>query len=229
MKLIDMVEELVSQGHKITFRHRTDGGIIITSIDGKKFSSLTEGNKTARSMVVGGELSMARAEQVKFNVNKYIKLKKGEHKAKGKIEDVLDKQLKQTQKVWRENNIQAGKISKKKLRWYIKNKGRDRAMEYLESRERYAKGIAVDENVKFLIERTKRLYNVDNRSEKPKYTREIDALVEDMEQLRMQYQFKEAWIEPIYKELGVSEGVNLTQEDIPQIIRNIRSIINMPE
>ena len=98
MKLIDMVEELVSQGHKIKFRYRTDGGIIITSIDGKKFTSLTEGNKTARSMVEGGELSMARAEQVKFNVNKYIKLKKGEHKAKGKIEDVLDKQLKQTQK-----------------------------------------------------------------------------------------------------------------------------------
>ena len=70
---------------------------------------------------------------------------------------------------------------------------------------------------------------MDNRSEKPKYTREIDALIEDMEQLRMQNQFKEAWIEPIYKELGVSEGVHLTQEDIPQIIRNIRSIINMPE
>ena len=75
MKLIDMVEELVSQGHKITFRHRTDGGIIITSIDGKKFTSLTEGNKTARSMVEGGELSLAKAEQVKFNVNKYIKLR----------------------------------------------------------------------------------------------------------------------------------------------------------
>ena len=45
----------------------------------------------------------------------------------------------------------------------------------------------------------------------------------------MQNQFKEDWIEPIYKELGVSEGINLTQEDIPQIIRNIRSIINMPE
>ena len=45
----------------------------------------------------------------------------------------------------------------------------------------------------------------------------------------MQNQFKEDWIEPIYKELGVSDGVHLTQEDIPQIIRNIRSIINMPE
>ena len=73
MKLIDIVETLQSEGHRVKYRIRTDGGLIITSIDGKKFSSLTEGNRTARSMVVGGELSFARSEQVHFNVRRYIK------------------------------------------------------------------------------------------------------------------------------------------------------------
>ena len=59
MKLLDIVQILESEGHRISYRVRSDGGIIIKSIDGKKYKSLTEGNRTARSMVVGGTFNGA--------------------------------------------------------------------------------------------------------------------------------------------------------------------------
>lgn len=226
MKLIDIVEELVSEGHKIKFRHRSDGGIIITSIDGKKFTSLTEGNRTARSMVIGGELSFARAEQVKYNVQKYIKLKPYEHKAKGKVDEALDKELKKVQSLWRKNKIQGSKISKKRLRQYIKLVGKKGAMEYLQGREKYARGIAYDMNVDYIIQRLERM-SVEPRYRK--YMREIEALIEDIKQLKMSGSFREEWIELIYKVLGTSEGKSITTEMIPQVIRDIRTIIGITE
>lgn len=226
MKLIDIVEELVSEGHKITYRHRTDGGLIITSIDGKKFRSLTEGNRTARTMVVGGELSEARMTQTSFNVRKYIKLPESEKKS---IDDMLKRQLRKTQRAWRENDVsrKAGRITTKKLRYYVRFEGKERAFQYLQGRERYAQGYANDENVRILIERMNRLYYADNVEQKPLYTRDIDALIEDMEQLKMEHKFKESWIEPINQIIGVSEGKPIFQKDIPQIIRDIRKIINI--
>ena len=218
MTLIDIVETLISEGHKIEYRHRTDGSIIIKSIDGKKYTSLTEGNRTARSMVQGGELSFARASQVKFNVNKYIKLKEGEHKARGQIEESLDKQLKKVQKLWRENKITGqGKISKKKLRYYIRTEGKKKAMEYLLGRERYARGIANEANVMFLCQRLERLGLGNGR----KYMREIDSLIDDI--MAMRDSFREEWIEPCNQ---IAYDKTLSVEDK---IARIRQIIGKPE
>lgn len=219
MKLIDIVEELVSEGHKVKFRYRTDGGLIITSIDGKKFSSLTEGNRTARSMVAGGELSEARMTQVKFNVKKYIKLKEGEHKAKGNIDEALTRKLKQVQRKWREKGvIGQGRISKKKLRYYIKTEGKQKAFEYLEGRERYAEGFANVANVDYLIARIRRLeVNPLNQ----KYFRQIEALIDDITSIREQ--FKEEWIEPI------NQIVYNKAKSIEDKITEIRNIIGILE
>lgn len=219
MKMIDIVETLVSEGHQVKYRHRTDGGIIITSIDGKKFGSLTEGNKTARSMVVGGELSFARAEQVSYNVKKYIKLKEGEHKAKGQIDETLNKTLKRVQARWRTLNVKGqGRISKKKLRWYIKTEGKKKAMEYLLGRERYALGYANESNVNYLIQRIRRLeVNPANK----KFFRQIEALIEDIEKIKDK--FKEEWIEPV--------NAIVYRSDFPleDKIKKIREIIGIQE
>ena len=226
MKLIDIVEILQTEGHRIQYRHRTDGGLIITSIDGKKFSSLTEGNKTARSMVVGGELSFARAQQVAFNVKKYIKLdtefNRQTKKAKGQIDVDLVKQLKKVQRLWRENNIQSGKITKKTLRAYMKYEGKKKAMEYLISRERYARGLVNAENFEHLMERMKRLERVSK-----KYANDVNQLRQDMKFLYDTDSFYEKWIKPIMDVIGVSEGRVIPAEEVPSIIRQIRDIIGM--
>ena len=222
MKMIDIVETLVSEGHKVTYRNRTDGGLIITSIDGKKFSSLTEGNKTARSMVVGGELSFARAEQVAYNVKKYIKLDTPDNlqkkKAKGSIDQELNKQLRKVQRDWRKYDIQAGRVTKKRLRYYVRTEGVQRGFEYLQGRQRYAEGYANYKNITYVKDYIARLYVADI---KKKYTRIIEALIEDIE--NMKETFKEEWVYPIY------QIVYKNEISIPEKIRQIRDLIGKPD
>ena len=191
-KMIDIVEELVSQGHKITWRVRTDGGIIVKSIDGQVFHDLTSGNKVARSMVVGGELPMSQITQRQFNVNKYIKLKEGEVKSRGDIDKELEKKLRRVQRIRRKyGRVEEGKISKKKLRWYVKEYGKERAKEYLESRERYYMGYANKDNVEFLAQAIERM-----GLEQPKYKNEADSLAA---WIRAKADtFREDWIAPCY-------------------------------
>lgn len=226
MKLIDIVEILETEGHRIQYRHRTDGGLIITSIDGKKFRSLTEGNKTARSMVVGGELSLARAEQVAFNVKKYIKLdtefNRQTKKAKGSLDEDLVKQLKKVQRLWRENKIQSGKITKKTLRSYLKYEGKRRTMEYLIGRERYARGLINPANFEYLMERIKRLEGISK-----KYADDVKQLRQDMRSLYYSDKFYEKWVKDIMDIIGVSEGRVISPEEVPSIVRQIRSKIGM--
>lgn len=218
MKLIDIIQVLENEGHRISYRVRADGGLIIKSIDGKKYKSLTEGNRTARSMVVGGELSMARASQLSFNVNKYIKLKKGEHKAKGSIDEELNRELKKVQRLWRTNEIKGqGRISKKKLRYYIRTEGKGKALEYLMSRERYARGIANEANIEFLCQRLYRLAQGRNAD----YFPEIDSLVEEIRS--MKDSFLERWIEPC-NNIAYNKALTIEEK-----IRQIREIIGRPE
>ena len=161
---------------------------------------------------------MARASQVKFNVKKYIKLKEGEHKAKGGIDETIERKLKQVQRIWRKNEVVGqGRISKKKLRYYIRTEGKEKAMQYLESRERYARGIANEANVEFLCQRLYRLAQGRNS----KYFAEIDSLVEDIRS--MKDEFLEKWIEPCN---NIAYDKSLT---IEEKVRRIREIIGKSE
>lgn len=65
MKLIKVVEKLKAEGHQVTIKKRTDGGIKITSIDGVKFSGI-KGNTTARAMT-GEKLSTQQLAQRRGN------------------------------------------------------------------------------------------------------------------------------------------------------------------
>ena len=219
MRLINIIQTLQTEGHEITYRVRSDGGLIIKSIDGKKFSSLTEGNRVARSMVVGGELSEARRIQTEYNVQKYIKLKEYEHKAKGSIDEVLTRKLKEVQRLWRKRGVVGqGRISKKKLRWYIKTEGSEKALQYLESREKYARGIANDSNVEFLCQRLLRL----TIKATPQERHLVEALVEDIRQLKNSYSFLEKWIEPCNR---IAYDKSMPIEDKVNAIRNIIGIV----
>ena len=63
MTLRDAVKKLREEGFKISYKVRTDGGIVITYIDGRKFSERDrEGNKIAR-LIAGGNISEKQARQ----------------------------------------------------------------------------------------------------------------------------------------------------------------------
>ena len=121
MNVAQMIKELEKMGFKVDARRRTDGGWIITKINGMSFSGAS-GNQYARK-VLGVQLSQAKIEQVHFNVSKYIK---GAKKAKEKLDEELVKELKKVQRIWRKNKVGA-RITKKKLRWHLKEGGRAEA------------------------------------------------------------------------------------------------------
>lgn len=151
MKLIDIVRTLQSTGHDIKFRVRKDGGIIITSIDGARMTSLTQGSKIVREMT-GNQLSEASLKQRQNNVKKYIKLNteenKQKHKSSGLLDKEIDKLIKKAQKEYRKNKrLGQGKVTRKKVRWRLKNRGKEETIRYLEDRIRYSQGYANALNV----------------------------------------------------------------------------------
>ena len=215
MKMIDIVQEIISQGHKVEYRVRSDGGIIVKSIDGVKYKDLTTGNKVARSMVVGGELSTAKIEQRRFNVNKYIKLKEGEKKKVGDIDKDMMTKLRRVQRIRREyGRKEEGKVSKKKLRWYVKTYGEKRAMEYLENRERYYRGYANKENVDFLVTRIRRLKH---ETSKPKEKAQVEHGASSIES--HWEEFQEKWIYPCHEaSYGIAKTVMEKLQDLKDIL-----------
>ena len=71
MTLIEIIYELQSSGHEVEYRKKTRWRIYYYEINGEKFTG-AHGNTRARN-ITGATLSEARAEQVAFNVQKYIK------------------------------------------------------------------------------------------------------------------------------------------------------------
>ena len=148
MKLKNIVTKLRDAGHSITYRVRTDGSIVILTIDGKKFTGKS-GNAAARALA-GVSLSLAQQQQLAK-----IALPKGSRarKKKDPLPEELKRHLKRVQRKFRKKGLEAGKPTTKNLRWVIKNLGYAEAERRLTQAERYVRGIAYPENVRTLAER----------------------------------------------------------------------------
>ena len=162
MTVKQMIDELLKEGYKVTYRKRSDGGYLITSINGNKFE-LAKGNTLARTLL-GERLSSNRAEQLKTiappkifdkKLNKERYLKPKERKL-DTVDDNIKKELRRAQRIFKKYASEEMKKYRtmptlKKLRYTIKNYGKEEAMRLLKSAEYYAKGIAYPENVEWLI------------------------------------------------------------------------------
>ena len=143
MKVEEMIKALEEMGFKVSARKRTDGGMIITKIDNMTFTG-SKGNEYARR-ILGVELSQAKIEQVNFNVQKYI----AGAKKKTTLDEEMKGKLRKVQRLWRKRGVK-GRITAKKVKWHIKEHGRQEAMENLEKMTRYGSGYAYYENVEYL-------------------------------------------------------------------------------
>ena len=186
MNVAQMIKELEKMGFKVNARRRTDGGWIITKINGMSFSGAS-GNQYARQ-VLGVELSQARIEQVHFNVNKYIK---GSKKPKEKIDEEMEKELRKVQRIWRKKKVGA-RITKKKLRWHLKEGGRKEAWDYLKKMSRYGQGYAYEENVRYLAKYIQDVGTGCPAKYKDKVMQVAAAILSRIDT------FKEEWISQIY-------------------------------
>ena len=192
MTVREMIMELRRLGYKVEARKRTDGGYLITKINGQTYSA-AKGNTYARN-VLGVDLPPARAEQLKYNVDKYIKLKPGQRKATEKVKIELRDKLKDVQKLWRKSRMK-GKITMPKLRGYIKEQGEEGANKYLDRMKHHGEGYAYEEEVEYLaqyIERTAK-----GRGIKEDYK---DLILKAAEKVRsLKNVFKEEWVYPTYE------------------------------
>ena len=138
MTIRAIIGALQNKGYSITYRFRKDGGVIITKIGEQRFSG-AKGNTLARA-ILGESLSEKRASQLQRITKERVELG-----------DAYKKYLKVAKK-WRSANLpkSAGKISFKKFKFTIKEKGIKEALRILSEKEKYASGIAYSKNIKAL-------------------------------------------------------------------------------
>ena len=172
MTLRQIATQLQKAGHQVTYRTRSDGGILITSIDGQRFKGAA-GNILARKMT-GQELSSSRGMQLRkiTYARRYYKIK---HKII--IPPELEVQRKAVARLWKKAGLK-GSISKYNLRRIIEEKGIEYARTYFSELVRYTQDKATYSYIQGLIDRlTADIENTTNSYEK-QVLEELVGLIE---------------------------------------------------
>lgn len=212
MSVKEIAELLVKQGHKVNVRKRSDGGYIITSIDGMKYVGAT-GNIEARR-IVGATLSHARAYQLKR-----IKPPKRVAPAKRKkapIPEDLKRDLTRVQREWRKKHEDVGgAVSTRGLRYILETYGYDVAKASLDKSLRYAQGYAYIENVQWLIERLRQAMNKAEDNEVSMIQSIIDYISDHI------LTFKEEWINACYQAIYEFEKQSISASELAQRLQQI--------
>lgn len=189
MSVRQLIGELVSKGYKVTYRVRRDGGVIITSINGQKFSGAS-GNQRAR-LLTGHVLSLRRQQQLK-KITKERVLKPRKIKVETPLD--LEKYRKRVMRKWRKAGL-TGSISKKNLRKIIEDRGFDQAKIYLEEMERHTEGKAYYGQVDALLMRIEEDMKFTDDEEFSYLQQAYDLINENREDM------KPDWIFTIFDEL----------------------------
>ena len=190
--LRQVVKILNSQGHNIEYRNRTDGSIIVTSIDGRK-TKIVEGNRTIRIMA-GVPLSEKRKTQTTRNVaEKIIK--------PIKISTRTRDMLAQAKKALEKSNVKM-KLTTDRLREHIKLYGEEWAYDHTKKLKRYFQGYAYEENVDNL----KNIFEDDFRKSKLR-----DKIIERIEKNKKK--FKERDLQEIL-EIEYNRNKTMTRRQI---------------
>lgn len=211
-----VVNLLKGQGRNVQFYVRKDGGILIKSIDGMKFTG-AKGNIYARQ-VTGTTFSTARAEQLH-------KITYTGKRAKAYIEDrTIKKMLQRVQRKWNKafrkglekgETPAVGRKTAKGVKWSLEHRGREETIRLLKEAERYASGMAYQKNVEILA------MFVEDAGNKYKSQELLDLANSIRDNAWM---IKEDSINPAYQELyKLNDG--LSPQDIA---RNVRRILQIP-
>ena len=145
----EVVNELRKRGHKIKYRVRSDGGILITSMDGVKYTGAA-GNKIARTLV-GDEAALSQTRKTQLKI---IKPAKGPKPKEDVLQGRIQTRIKQVQKAYNKNKvpISQGRITKRLIRKIVQEEGMEAAYRKLAQSERYAEGFAISKVVEALAD-----------------------------------------------------------------------------
>ena len=216
MTILEVVKELVEQGHEVSYSKRKDGGYRITRIDGKYYSG-SSGNVLART-IVGTTLSEARARQLAK-----IKTPKGRYdkRRKAPLGKKIEKEIRRLQRMYKKAGKKEGFPTRRNYRYILENRGRREANRLLRQAERRILGLAYPENVDWLLAKLKRI--VDRIP--------ANALKRAIQKIReKKYDFRQSWLNAIYElpanhsDLEVAVGTGeFSAEELGQKILEIIS------
>lgn len=191
MTMRQIVSKLESQGHRVSYYVRKDGGILIKSIDGERFTTGASGNIRARQLL-GVDISEARSKQLE-----YATRQRG--RPRFKLEDEIEKEYQRVKKIWRRKIRSkkgephpAGYFGKSRIEYAVKKFGKEEALRRIREAERYALGIAYSKNVEYLITMIRDAGIKLN-------SQELIQLANDVQENI--YNIKDEWIKPAYDEL----------------------------
>lgn len=210
MTIRDIIKDLRTKGHKVTYYIRKDGGVLIRSIDGKKYTGAS-GNAVARG-IVGETLSERRKTQLKR-----IKSKAGKKIVnKPIISDTIKKRFKKVQTSWRKkvDVTKTGQPTIAKIRWRLEHEGEASAIRLLEEWERYTKGIAYSEVINALADEVLEYYKSTGEEAFEELANDIKANKDTI---------RDEWIKPAYDELYKLNSGGDSQD----IIYNVRRILRL--
>ena len=214
MTIIDLIKELQKLDYDVQFRKRSDGGYLITKINGQRYKGAA-GNIRARE-ITGTTISQARAVQL-ARIRPPKKIAPSQRKKAPLPEDLL-KLLRKTQREWRKKHPDIrGSISMRGLRYQYETYGRDQAIASLDKAYRYSQGLAYIDNVEWLLQRLEGIQSKLNTFEQAKLNRLIEKI--KLHELT----FKEAWISEIYEEIYELEKGAI---DVDELARRIDGIMN---
>lgn len=170
MKLV--INELRSKGYKVEAYKRKDGGYLIKSINGVKYTG-AKGNAAARALT-GTELSVRKQKQLKSITptakSQAAKTRRITKPRKPPLPEDIKKSIRDIQKLFKKNVSELGDyitIKTKSIRYIMEHEGEAKARETLEKARRYAEGYAYIENVNAVLDRIKALINHSNDKIKP--------------------------------------------------------------
>ena len=211
MTIRNIVSELINKGYDVQYYVRKDGGILVRSINGQKFTGAS-GNVVARSLV-GETLSERREAQLISATKKRMSFAE-------EYGQSAYKRYKEIATKWRKAQLpkSAGKISMKKFRQIAREKGVKEAMRILSEKEKYASGVAYSKNVIVLAENVRRYAEMTDYGEFEDLADEIEANDGNI---------KEDAIQPAYNELYRLNTEPLSDELVDEVIAHVKSILGI--
>lgn len=216
-KLIIDIKKARKEGHKIKVRKRSDGGYIVTSVDGVKYSG-AKGNARVRE-ITGSEVSKYQKTQLER-----ITRNRPKHRKKAKpynIDDEIRRAQNRINRKRRKNEVEGGGyISKKKIRYNIDQYGKEETLRRLQDAERYAEGYAYLDNVEWLISRLK------SERDFSDYPNEWTKIIDYIEAHKLK--FKDSTLSEIYNILGSPKAKNAEMGNTEQQkIIKIKKLLNL--
>ena len=209
MSVLDLIEELVKQGHEVHFYKRKDGGYRITSIDRKRFTG-SSGNVEARK-ILGVKLSERRERSLKK-----LTTPKGKgsynRRRKEPLDEETKKAIRRLQRMYLKSGKKEGMPTIRNYRYILKTKGKEEADRLLHQSERRILGLAYIENVNALLQRL--LLDL-NKKDDPDMSSTWDLIYSK------RFEFKEVWIPEIYEILYKWEQGQIEGNEAARLIRAI--------